>query len=386
MAMQASNLIAAQDFTLSIIARTGDAIAGHTIQFLGSPAINNRGLVVFTARFSDMPPPECPGVAATALCTSAIVAGTSLLVITGSPIAGHTLTWISDPVSLNESGTVAFAAGTRILDTRDSPGQHAIFTQNHLIAKPGDRFDGCQISQIGFSETVLLDPRPFIDKVGHVFFSANPLRPCRGGADVSNIFTQQHTVNFGGRTAGYFGVSGTGLAGALTESGIYSQRGLILPYRATIEGHVVDGFGPPAINDAGRIAFAGQFDCSPSGCLNAVAREHHLIAKAGDMGGVTVTEFCTPVINNRDVVAFRALVGPENVNFLLFSTELGVIAKPGDGDIIKGKTLKTVGRPVIAGYVGLNDDGRVVFQATFTDGSQAIVLAAPVKRYHAAVN
>jgi hypothetical protein len=381
--MQVSS-IAAQNFTLSIVARTGDAIAGHTVQYLGSPAINNRGLVVFTARFSDVPAPECPGAAATALCTSAIVAGTSLLVIAGSAIAGHTLTWISDPVSLNDAGTVAFAAGTRTLDKRDSPGRRAIFTQNQLIAKPGDRFDGCEISQIGSSESALLDPRPFIDKAGHVFFSANTIRPCRGRAIVSNVFTQQHIVNFGGRTGGYFAVSGTGLAVALTDSGIYSQRGLILRYRAPIEGHVVNGFGPPAINDAGKIAFAGQFDCSSSGCLNAVAREHHLIAKAGDMGGVPVTEFWTPMINNRDVVAFRALVGPDNVNFLLFSTELGVIAKPGDVDIIKGKTLKTVGRPMIAGYVGLNDDGRVVFQATFTDGSQAIVLATPA-RYHAAL-
>jgi hypothetical protein len=381
-AMQVSS-IAARDFTLSIVARTGDAIAGHTIQYLGSPAINNRGLIVFTARFSDIPAPECPGVPATALCTSAIVAGRSLLVMTGSAIAGHTLTWISDPVALNEAGTVAFAAGTRALDKR--AGQHAIFTQNQLIAKPVDIVDGCEISQIGYSESVLLDPRPFIDNVGHVFFSANPVRPCRGGAIVSNVFTQRHAVSFDGKSAGYFGVSGTGLAGALTDSGIYSQRGLILRYRARIEGHVVDGFGPPAINDAGRIAFAGQFDCSPSGCLNAVAREHHLIAKAGDMGGVTVTEFWTPVINNRDVVAFRGLVGPDNVNFLLFSTELGVIAKPGDDDIITSKTLQTVGRPVIAGYMGLNDDGCVVFEATFTDGSQAIVLATPVKRFHAAL-
>lgn len=246
-------------------------------------------------------------MAAAALCTSAIVSGSSLLVIPGSAIAGHTLTWIGDPVSLNDAGTVAFAAGTRALDKRDARGQHAIFSQNQLIAKPVDTVDGCEISQIAYSESVLLDPHPFIDKVGHVFFSASSLRPCRGGAIVSNVFTQKHGVDFGGRTAGYFGVSGRGLASALTDSGIYSQRGLILPYRAPVEGHVVGGFGPPAINDAGKIAFAGQFDCSSTGCLNAVAREHHQIAKAGDMGGVTVTEFWTPVINNRDVVAFRAL-------------------------------------------------------------------------------
>jgi len=380
-AMQVSS-IAARDFNLSIVARTGDAIAGHTLQYLGSPAINNRGLIVFTARFSDIWAPECPGVAATALCTSAIVAGSSLLVITGSTIAGHNLTWISDPVSLNDAGTVAFAAGTKAMDWRAPRGEHGIFTQNQLIAKPGDTVDGCEISQIGYSDSVLLDPRPVIDRVGRVFFSANHFGPCKGGSLSSNLFTQQHGVNCAGRPAGYFGVSGNGLAGALTDSGIYSQHGIILRHRASIEGHRVDGFSQPAINDAGRIVFAGQFDCSPSGCLNAVATEHHVIAKAGDiMDGLRVTEFWTPVINNRDAVAFRALVGPDNANFLLFSTELGVIAKPGD--IIKGKTLQTVGRPVMAGYMGLNDDGRVVFQATFTDGSQAIVLATPAKRYHA---
>ncbi|HEV8042302.1 MAG TPA: hypothetical protein VGP62_25725 [Bryobacteraceae bacterium] len=53
--------------------------------------------------------------------------------------------------------------------------------------------------------------------------------------------------------------------------------------------------------------------------------------------------------------------------------------------LLRAKTLKTVGRPVVAGYIGLNDDGGVVFQATFTDGSQAVVLHTPVKRYHAAL-
>jgi hypothetical protein len=64
--------IAAQNFTISIVARTGDAIAGHTIQYVGSPAINNRGLIVFTARLSDIPTPECPDVAATALCANPV--------------------------------------------------------------------------------------------------------------------------------------------------------------------------------------------------------------------------------------------------------------------------------------------------------------------------
>ena len=81
------------------------------------------------------------------------------------------------------------------------------------------------------------------------------------------------------------------------------------------------------------------------------------------------------MLNNKDVVAFRALVGPDNLNFLLFSTELGVIAKPGD--VIAGRTLRTVGRNVLADYASMNDDGRVVFLGTFTDGSQAIILATP---------
>ena len=46
------------DYTLSIVARTGDTIDKHKLLYLGSPAINNKGEIVFTARFADRPEPE----------------------------------------------------------------------------------------------------------------------------------------------------------------------------------------------------------------------------------------------------------------------------------------------------------------------------------------
>jgi hypothetical protein len=82
-------------FSLSVVTRTGDTITGHTLSNLGSPAINNKGLIVFTARFSDIPTPECLGVTATALCTSGILTPNHLLAKTGDTIGGQTLTWIS---------------------------------------------------------------------------------------------------------------------------------------------------------------------------------------------------------------------------------------------------------------------------------------------------
>jgi hypothetical protein len=292
---------------------------------------------------------------------------------------------ISDPISLNDSGIVAFAAGTKDLDTGAVLGQHAIFTQNQLVAKPGDRIEGCQISQIGASESVLLDPRPAIDQFGNVFFSANYFSPCLGGSIGSNLFTQRHIIHIGQRPIGFFNVSGSGVVGALTDSGIYDRSGPVVRYGALIDGQRVDGIGPPVVNDAGRVAFAGQFACSPHGCSDYVATRSRLIAKSGDViGGVRVSEFWTPVINNSDVIAFRALASPDNVNFLLYSTELGVIAKPGD--VIEGKILQTVGRQVIADYVSMNDEGQVAFLGTFTDGSQAIILATPVARHRAARN
>lgn len=364
-------------FTLSIVARTGDSIAGHTLSYLGSPAINNKGLVVFTARFSDIPPPECLGVTATELCMSAVLTPTLVLKKTGDAIEREILTWIIDPVSLNDSGTVAFAAGTKSLDTGAMLGQRAVFTQDRLIAKPGKEIDGCTISQIGASDRVLLDPRPAIDQLGNVFFSADYLNACKGGGVGSNIFTEHHIVHVRHIPAGFFSVSGSGRIAALTSLGVYDRNSAIVNYGVPIQGKRLDAIGPPAVNDAGEVVYAGQFACSPNGCSDYVATRSRLIARAGDLiGGVRVSEFRTPVINNRGVIVFRALT--DSAGFLLFSTELGLIAKPGD--VIGGKTVQTVGRQSMGGYVSMNNEGRVVFLAMFTDGSQAIVLATPTPR------
>jgi hypothetical protein len=379
------------DYTLSIVARTGDTIDKHKLLYLGSPAINNKGEIVFTARFADRPEPECRWVSATAVCNSAIItvigAQANVLKKSGDAIDKQALTGIADPVALNDSGTVAFAAGTAALDSRAALGRHGIFTQNQLIAQPGDKIDGCTISEIGSSGQVLLDPRPAIDQLDTVFFSANSFGPCRAGSIASNLFTKRRIITAGQRAIGFFGVSRTGLVAALTDHGIFvnptaptrGRSGTIVQNRTRIDGHVVEGIGPPAINDVGHVAFAGQFDCSRSECSNFLATALHIVAKPSDLG-VRVSEFQTPAINNRDVIVCRALVAPEK--FLLFavrpgvSPQLSVIAKPGD--MIDGKTLFSVGRSTIAGYVGINDAGLVVFLGTFTDGSQAIVLATPV--------
>ena len=381
-------------FTLRVIARTGDVIDGHTIIYLGSPAINNVGSIVFTANLSDVSIPRCLQ-AATALCTSAILTPTRLLVKTGDAIGGQTLTAIRDPISLNDAGAVAFAAGTVSLDNGAVFGQHGIFTLNQLIAKPGDLIDGCTISQIGQSGTVALDPRPEIDNLGSVIFSAMFFF-CPGGSTFgSGLFNQYHAVKKTGDTingkgvfdVSYFGVSSGGVIGFLMTGpnptfGYYTPSNAILTQAAVldgyrIDGHRLDGYGPPSINDSGIIAFAGQFDCSPMGCLNAVATQFHAIASANDeIGGVHVSEFDLPFVNNNGAIAFRALVAPNNNTFLLYSTQLGLIAKPGD--VIDSKVLQSVGRPVLASYFSVNNEGEVVFLGTFTDGSQEIILATPI--------
>jgi hypothetical protein len=175
------------DYTLSVVARTGDAVENHRLSYLGSPAINNRGQIAFTARLADLPEPACPWVAGTALCNSAIVTGTHILRRTGDTIEKQTLSWIADPIALNDSGTIAFAAGTKASDSRPGLGQHAIFTQNDLVVQPGDNIEGCTIAEVGSSEKTVLDPRPAIDQQGTVFFSAIALSPCRRGAVAYNL-------------------------------------------------------------------------------------------------------------------------------------------------------------------------------------------------------
>jgi hypothetical protein len=360
-------------FTLGVKVRTGDTIAGRTLTSLGTPALNNNEQIVFQARFDD----GLPGCGVTRACEG-IFTPTALLMKSGDIFGGQTLTGIFDP-NMNDAGTFAFFAGTESFTN----GLQGIFSQNltstdaELVAQPGDVINGDQITSVSAGA---------VDDSGRVVFAASFRTP-----DISvgsGIFTKITPLlktgdNVAGRLiggVGGFSMSPEGVLAIDTFAspigGIFNGTGgVILSLKDLVDGHSLEGFTWLSVNDSGTVVYEGLFDCdsSPSGCLRAVATQYHLLAKEGDMmGGFPIADCFATAINDKGAIAFVPRIGPNTASFLLYSTELGVVAKPGD--VIGGLTLASVDYHRIS----LNYKGEVAFLGTFTDGSQAIILASPV--------
>jgi hypothetical protein len=156
----------------TLLAKTGEAVAGVTMASFGPPAINDRGTVAFQGWFL--------GWKATAIVTP-----TTVLVKAGDTIDGKTLTDLFFGPALNSSDTVAFVGAFT--------GGTGIFTQKALLVRSGDTVGGQKLTSFGL---------PVIDDRGTAAFLAT----YPGGA---GIFTQSTLIAKTGDT-----VCGKTLAGA----------------------------------------------------------------------------------------------------------------------------------------------------------------------------
>ena len=166
------------------------------------------------------------------------------------------------------------------------------------------------------------------------------------------------------------------------DSGIFTSAGLLVR-----EGDEAPGTGgatfsdlkrSPALNNAGETAFRadltgpGVTGANDSGIFTSAG----LVAREGDVapgtGGATFSFFRAPALNDAGETAFLAdLTGPNDRGIF---TGAGLVAREGDLIDFGGGDLRTILSLVFSGN-GLNNQGELAFFASFTDGSQAIVIA-----------
>lgn len=190
----------------ALVAKVGDVIAGKTLAgFLSSPALNNKGEIVFASAFA----PNGVG----------IFTPHEILVKSGDVIGGKVLMTISgDTPMLNDHGDIAFLAqfssGTGL----------GIFTQDALLVKIGDTIAGKQLNSL------LRTPSGF-NNHGEIVFMA-------------------------------------GFADPLTY-GIFTQDRLVARTGDVIGGKTVAGLQPAALNDRGVIAFVADFSDGTQALIRA---------------------------------------------------------------------------------------------------------------------
>jgi hypothetical protein len=306
-----------QDGHLSLL---GGVIGGLTLNRMGDTAINNRGTVAFLGGFGNN--------------GSAIFSRSSVIVKSGDVIGGKTLTEVEVPASINNRGTIVFAS-------QFSSGR-GIFTPSALLFKTGDTIGGKVLTEVG--------GYPVINDVGMVVDSA-------------------------------FFSGGSGIVS--TGEGIFGKNErFIVKTGDVVDGRTLNTVSFSSVNNVGVVAFAGSFSGS-HGLGAGIFTPNRLLVQTGDViDGKTVTSIDRISMNDLGTIAFTtADPGPDPrpvppaqpgpglfTTSSLFHQSKLVLYK---GDTVAGKTVQSVLFPAI------NNLGRIVFLAVFTDQTSAIVVARP---------
>jgi len=309
----------------------GDIPSGGTIS---APAINNAGTVAFT-----ISPDGAAG--------SGVFAGNGgplTTIVTGS-LSSSSPAGFTGVVSINNSGTVAFAAaaGAQGIYT----GSGGPLTTIHSGYSGGD---------------------PSINNAGTVaFFGPGSVLSSNGGVPTT-------IATVGGAFQGFIGgapaINNAGTVAFLAilggSAGVFTGNGGPLTTISTGIGGI-NIF--PSINDTGTVAFTATFLSGVSGIFVGSGGPLTTIADTHD----SFNNFDTPSINDHGNVAFLGsltaggegiFTGPDPVNNQVIAT----------GDPLFGSTVTSF----LFGPEGYNDAGQVAFLATLADGRIVIARAAPV--------
>ena len=333
----------AANFQLSVIAKSGDTVAGQHILAVFSPVINDTGTVSYEANFGTS--------------SGGIFTATALLVQDGQSLGGVSLSPIVSPMGgMNSTGTVVFSA----------QGSRALFTQSSVLVKSGDVISGKAL-QTFFGSS--------INDSGTVAFYAITT----GGSD--GIFTTSGSVAQPGDTIG--GVLVTSFAPALTQidnsgritfggrysggTGVFqSNNSKVAKTGDVISGITLSDFGNFSVSRAGRIAFQATFGSGGSGIFLPTG----VVAKTGDViGGQTLTGLSDPAVNDSGTTAFLGQTSSSTNGVFSQGT---LLAKSGDN--IGGKVVSYISAPL-----SINSGGVVTFVANFNDGTSAVVEAIPLQ-------
>jgi hypothetical protein len=356
-----------------LVAREDAPGTPYRIEDFVSAAVNNAGHIAFAADLS-------PAGAGVFLDTGA--AGGFITVAApgqAAPGAGAGVTYErADSPSINNAGRVAFA--TTLAGAGGTRPHYAVYAgpadAPALVARTGDAAPGVPGATL---DTVY---GPSVTDSGLVAFGAQLAGPGIGP-------TQTGAIYFGAPDAPQ----------------------LIARYGTALTGSdaAVGGVSVPAVNSAGQFAFAGSVQGGAGGepageamFAGSLTTPLRLLAREGDAvpglagyrfanAGSDDTVFGRPTINGLGQVAFGSILedptglevdglfaaGPSGTLRLVAYTGQQVLLAPGDLRTIAGLPLANYA--LAAGEGGLplnlNDAGRLVFQADFTDGSQGILVA-----------
>jgi succinate-acetate transporter protein len=353
------------NYTLSILAKTGDTIGGVTLGNIGGFAINDRGTVVFTASFNG---------------GNGIFTASDLLAKTGDTIGGITLGNIGG-FAINDRGTVVFTASF--------DGGTGIFTPSDVLAKTGDSIGGITLSNVG--DFAVNNKEVVFTGLSGPAYAPFPIsifaRKINTGTKAED--SSRLVANVGGTIdgktltgLGSFTINQRGdivFVGSFNEgSGIF-RHGIFTPSRLLIQsGDTIDditlgpSFSGLAINDSGTLAFNNFFGVTYRFGFGIFTLSNVVATLNTEIGGKGLEYIGYPAINNRGTIVFGAeVLIPGQMGELgsAVFTQSDVIAAPGD--TVDGKMLTDVFSYAI------NNRGIVVTQCYFTDGTQGIILATP---------
>lgn len=309
---------ASTSYQYTVLTKPGDVIDGQTIMGTNEPVINDSGQVAFRAFLCANL--QCPAIVQTFLGTHPALIATS-----GSIVGGQTLDSVfGDRVEIDNNGTIYFGCQVG--------GVNAICTQFSVVVKVGDTIGGVTLQSVG---------EFFVSKNGLLVF----------------------TGRFGRR------IIGTGPDGSVSRTGMFTPTSLVLrtcEVQATttgcfagggsgdtIGGFQLSGISFISVNNSGNIVFS----CGLNRPGGSICTPSTIVAQNGSIiGGITVTSALSPVINNAGTIAF---VGQFSGGEGIFTTS-AVLAKTGN--TIDGLTIGDI-FGVDSFFLSLSDNGTAVFDA-----------------------
>jgi hypothetical protein len=352
---------ASPQYNFKIAAAPGQTIGGYTLASpLGDPTINNAGEVVFSGYA------KVPNFNATYLAGLFSLDRLAVSTVNISPTC-------LGPYIVNDFGKIAFVADSKIgpnlsfvSGVYESDGSGG----NNQIVAPGAVVGGVQLvgnicgssNVFSFNNTGRI---AFVQTGGpYTYTPANGLRKI----DITKVdgYTVTATGLVDGRSEDLLFLGNTA-----SFQGVFTPHRLLAKTGEYISGIELTGIFPAVASTLGQFALIGSYG-PPSAGTYAIFTKDSVIAKTGDKisGRVISTFFGHLAINDWGEVAFTALVSSGT-----FPTDLVICARHSEiiavGDSISGHAISSLGPPA------LNDFGVIAFHASFTDGSDGIVLATP---------
>ena len=334
------------------------AEAGYTFTFVAdttgpfsdfSPvSLNGSGTVAFAARFD----------------------GSGAGVFTGNGGALTTITTAAtppfgnpfNPPSINQAGTVAFSAGDRVLAGNGGPLITIADT-----AGPFKGFPSGYTASINTAGTVGFFA--FLDSGGGGIFAGN------GGAVTPILLNSQVSIDFNisGNDAGTFTFRTT------NGTRIVTVNGGSITTIVDSTGHFNYFGSAPSLNEAGTVAFAAGIAGQDGGIFGIYTGNGGSLTTIADISGpfssFSFNDFTSnpPSINDSGTVAFLASL--DGGGFGIYTGDGRSPAEViGSGDALFGSTITGLS----ISPTSLNDPGQVAFYYTLANGTTGIAIANPV--------